>query len=87
SRLETRYFVQPKFRWDDRSDDCAFGAMMLLALRQKFRKLRFQMIANTTCHDPLVGRQIRHPLAGGAGSLLASKVGSFLASAEGRTPP
>ncbi|HEX3880518.1 MAG TPA: hypothetical protein VHW24_26230, partial [Bryobacteraceae bacterium] len=46
SRLETRYFVQPKFRWDDRSDDCAFGAMMLLALRQKFRKLRFQMIAN-----------------------------------------
>jgi hypothetical protein len=34
-------------------------------------------------HDPLVGRQMRHPLAGGAGSLLASKVGSFLASAEG----
>jgi len=31
---------------DDRTDDCAFGAMMLLALRQKFRKLRFQMIAD-----------------------------------------
>jgi hypothetical protein len=29
---------------DDRTDDCAFGAMMLLALRPKFRKLRFQMI-------------------------------------------
>jgi NAD(P)-dependent dehydrogenase (short-subunit alcohol dehydrogenase family) len=26
---------------------------------------------------------MRYPLAGGAGSLLASKVGSFLASAEG----
>jgi hypothetical protein len=26
-------------------DDCAFGAMMSLALRQEFRKLRFQMIA------------------------------------------
>ena len=36
-------------------------------------------------HDPyLVERQMRHPLAGGAGSFLASKVGSFLASAEGR---
>jgi hypothetical protein len=31
---------------DDRTDDCAFGAMMLLALRPKFRKLRFQMIAD-----------------------------------------
>lgn len=31
---------------DDRTDDCAFGAMMSLALRQKFRKLRFQMIAD-----------------------------------------
>jgi hypothetical protein len=29
---------------DDRTDDRAFGAMMLLALRPKFRKLRFQMI-------------------------------------------
>jgi len=32
---------------DDRTDDCAFGAMMSLALRRKFRKLRFQMIADT----------------------------------------
>jgi hypothetical protein len=32
---------------DDRTDDCAFGAMMLLALRPKFRKLRFQMIDDT----------------------------------------
>ena len=31
---------------DDRTDDCAFGAMMSLALRRKFRKLRFQMIAD-----------------------------------------
>jgi len=28
-------------------DDCAFGAMMSLALRPNFRKLRFQMIADT----------------------------------------
>jgi hypothetical protein len=34
---------------DDRTDDCAFGAMMSLALRPKFRKLRFQMIADRTC--------------------------------------
>jgi negative regulator of sigma E activity len=32
---------------DDRTDDCAFGARMSLALRQEFRKLRFQMIADT----------------------------------------
>ena len=31
---------------DDRTDDCAFGAMMSLALGPKFRKLRFQMIAD-----------------------------------------
>jgi hypothetical protein len=30
----------------DRTDDCAFGAMMSLALREQFRKLRFQMIAD-----------------------------------------
>ena len=30
----------------------------------------------------LVGQEMRHPLAGGAGSLLAGKVGSFFASAE-----
>jgi hypothetical protein len=41
--LMTRYFVQPAF--DDRTDDCAFGAMMSLASGRKFRKLRFQMIA------------------------------------------
>ena len=35
---------------DDRTDDCAFGAMMLLALRPKFRKLRFQMIDDTQQH-------------------------------------
>jgi len=34
-------------RVDDRTDDCACGAMMLLYLRPKFRKLRFQMIADT----------------------------------------
>jgi hypothetical protein len=28
-------------------DDCAFGAMMSLALRPTFGKLRFQMIADT----------------------------------------
>jgi hypothetical protein len=33
---------------DDRTDDCAFGAMMSLALRQTFRKLRFQMIADSS---------------------------------------
>jgi len=32
---------------DDRTDDCAFGAMMSLALRPQVRKLRFQMIADT----------------------------------------
>src|SRR5713101_8352916 len=32
---------------DDWTDDCAFGAMMLLVLRPTFRKLRFQMIADT----------------------------------------
>jgi hypothetical protein len=32
---------------DDRTDDCAFGAMMSLAVRPRFRKLRFQMIADT----------------------------------------
>jgi hypothetical protein len=31
SRLETRYFVQPSSCMDDRTDDCAFGAMMSLA--------------------------------------------------------
>jgi hypothetical protein len=30
---------------DDRTDYCAFGAMMSLA-RPQFRKLRFQMIAD-----------------------------------------
>jgi hypothetical protein len=33
---------------DDRTDDCAFGAMMSLALRPIFRKLRFQMIADSS---------------------------------------
>jgi hypothetical protein len=33
---------------DDRTDDCACGAMLSLATRRKFRKLRFQMIADTT---------------------------------------
>jgi hypothetical protein len=47
SRLETRYCVQRSL-WDDRTDDCAFGAMMSLALRRKFRKLRFQMIADSS---------------------------------------
>src|SRR5438132_1006722 len=46
SRLETRYFV-PQGLVDDRTDDCAFGAMMSLALRRKFRKPRFQMIADS----------------------------------------
>jgi hypothetical protein len=32
---------------DDRTDDCACGAMLSLATRRKFRKLRFQMIADT----------------------------------------
>ena len=41
----TRYFV-PQGLVDDRTDDCAFGAMMSLALRRKFRKPRFQMIAD-----------------------------------------
>jgi hypothetical protein len=31
---------------DDRTDDCACGAMMSMAVRPKFRKLRFQMIAD-----------------------------------------
>src|SRR6267154_3427757 len=35
---------------DDRTDDCAFGAMMSPALRPKFRKLRFQMIDDK--HEP-----------------------------------
>jgi hypothetical protein len=33
SRLETRYFVQLRACGDDRTDDCAFGAMMSLAPR------------------------------------------------------
>ena len=41
---------------DDRTDDCAFGAMMLLALRQEFRKLRFQMIADSLEYRP--GKQL-----------------------------
>ena len=48
SRLQTRYFVCKILLTDDRTDDCAFGAMMSLALRPRFRKLRFQMIADTT---------------------------------------
>src|SRR5580658_606966 len=48
--LETRYLVQPQLV-DDRTDDCAFGAMMSLALRPAFRKLRFQMIADNRFHD------------------------------------
>ena len=44
--FETRYFAATQLV-DDRTDDCAFGAMTSLALRQKFRKLRFQMIADT----------------------------------------
>jgi hypothetical protein len=43
--FETRYFVGAQLV-DDRTDDCAFGAMMSLALRPNFRKLRFQMIAD-----------------------------------------
>ena len=43
--FETRYFVAAQLV-DDRTDDCAFGAMMSLALRPIFRKLRFQMIAD-----------------------------------------
>ncbi len=35
----------------------------------------------------LVRQQMPHPLAGGAGSLLASKVGSFFASAEAIRAP
>ena len=38
---------------DDRTDDCAFGAMMSLALRPKFRTLRFQMIDDTRPHGIL----------------------------------
>jgi hypothetical protein len=37
---------------DDRTDDCAFGAMMSLALGRKFRKLRFQMIADSQGDSP-----------------------------------
>ena len=40
SRLETRYFVQPS-SVDDRTDDCAFGAMMSLALRPEVQKTAF----------------------------------------------
>jgi hypothetical protein len=39
---------------DDRTDDCAFGAMMSLAVRLTFRKLRFQMIADI--HNHGIGR-------------------------------
>src|ERR1700674_3049986 len=47
SRLETRYFV-PSSLWDDRTDDCAFGADDVARLHgPKFRKLRFQVIADT----------------------------------------
>jgi hypothetical protein len=34
-----------------RTDDCAFGAMMSLAWRPEFRKLRFQMIADMRSPD------------------------------------
>jgi hypothetical protein len=48
--FETRYFLAAQLV-DDRTDDCAFGAMMSLALRPIFGKLRFQMIADSagTC--------------------------------------
>jgi hypothetical protein len=39
---------------DDRTDDCACGAMLSLATRRKFRKLRFQMIADKDAFAPLV---------------------------------
>jgi hypothetical protein len=43
-----RQDTSPQHSWsDDRTDDCAFGAMMSLALRQKSRKLRFQMIGGS----------------------------------------
>ena len=41
--LMTRYFLRP---FDDRTDDCAFGADDV-ASGPKSRKLRFQMIADT----------------------------------------
>jgi len=50
---------------DDRTDDGAFGAMMSLALRPKFEKLRFQMIADRK------GRyQVRLPLPQDVGDAL-----------------
>ena len=65
SRLETRYFVQLRACGDDRTDDCAFGAMMLLALRPKFRKLRFQMIDDNyrRRHLPGPGARCRSALS------------------------
>ena len=50
--FETRYFSAAQLV-DDRTDDCAFGAMMSLLLRPKFRKLRFQMIDDTVHVWPL----------------------------------
>jgi len=56
SRLETRYLVRPPPVGDDRTDDCACGAMILL-YGLEFRKLRFQMIADIV---PRGGRQARN---------------------------
>jgi hypothetical protein len=39
---------QPQYARDDRTDDCAVGAMMSLAPGVKFKKLRFLMIDDTS---------------------------------------
>jgi hypothetical protein len=47
-----------KLLGDDRTDDYAFGAMMSLALRRKFRKLRFQMIADSSLPEMASERKL-----------------------------
>jgi len=47
----------------DRPDDCAFGATMSFAIRRQFRKMRFQMIADTIRQLPdrlPMGRDCHH---------------------------
>jgi hypothetical protein len=51
-------------------DDCAFGAMMSLASQPKFRKLRFQMIADTFEFVSAVKIARRYVLIAGSSSTI-----------------
>src|ERR1035441_8250617 len=64
----------PTIRQDDRTDDCAFGADDAAPLGPTFRKLRFQMIADTLG----TGQSFRPHRAGGFDSFVYPKRGGRL---------